>query len=65
MTAAVDLPAWTFMVAAVIGLAVWAGCHLINQVRTRREAESVRRLTQLRKRQLDTLCARDRVRGRQ
>ncbi len=65
MTAAITVGAGWFMVAAVIGLAVWAGCHLIDQVLARREAEVERRLTQLRRRQIEQIAMRDRVRGRQ
>lgn len=57
MTAAVDLPAWTFMVAAVIGLTVSAVHHLIGR-------RTVRRVTQLRRRQLDAICAHDQLRRR-
>jgi len=54
MIAAVDLEAYWFMVAAVIGLTVTAIYHLLVGRRT------VRQVTQLRRRQLDQIIARDR-----
>lgn len=56
---AVDIPAWWFMVVAVIGLTVTAVHHLLVGRRNNR------RVTQLRRRQLDVICARDQIRRQQ
>ena len=57
MIAAVDIPAYWFMVAVVITATICIIGHVIGR-------RVDRRLTQLRRRQLDAICARDQLRRR-